>query len=209
MLASMPHISCAAVLFGDSGDRVMTFQPSKDQSYFITRTVSGARSRPAFEFGQTPVNFARLLNSGWQIRRWEFENTKFEIAQGTVLRFRRIDTPAQGVFNEQSIRVLEVFPIKQNGKIVDRLYVLVDDWGRWRSRGKPPERKWHIYSERANAVLLHSILYVKGSNSRQWDRTNFKLIVYMKGTNWDLLIDSDQLAPLRDYMANLDIWNIR
>lgn len=209
-LSSLPKITCAAVLFGDTRDRVLTFVPAPDKSYFVTRTESPGRKRASFEMGQTPVNFARRLRGGWQIRRWMFENAKFSISPKTVLKFRRIDAKPKGKGNTdtQTIRVLKVFPIRQDGKLRDRLFVLLDDWGKWRKPGAPPERKWLVYSERANAVLMHSILYVKGGNSRKWDATNVRFIGYLTRGRWNLAIKAKELAPLRAYLKKLDLWSV-
>jgi len=198
------------VLFGDTRDRVLTFAPARNTAYFITRTARRGRDSAAFEMGQTPVNFARRLRSGWQIRRWDFENKNFSISAKTVLKFRRIDAKPKGKGNTdtQSIRVLKVFPIRQNGKLRDRLFVLLDDWGQWRKPGAPPERKWLVYSERANAVLMHSILYVQGGNSRKWDSTDVRFIGYLTKGRWNLAIKAKELAPLRAYLKKLDLWSV-
>lgn len=207
-VASMPKVSCIAVLFGDSRDRILSFKPSADRSYFVTRTMKPYRRQPAYEVGQTPVNFARKLATGWQIRRWEFENPEFRIAEGQSLAFRRIDAEPKGVLDRQTIRVVRSFPIQHSGQVVDRLYLLVDDWGKWRSPSKPAERKWHIYSERANAVLLHSILYTEGGRGPNWDSANMRALVYMKGSEFDLMVNAEQLAPFRDYMDSFQVWAV-
>ncbi|MDH3702764.1 MAG: hypothetical protein OEU46_15755 [Alphaproteobacteria bacterium] len=150
-LSSLPKITCAAILFGDTRDRVLSFAPAPDGSYFVTRTQKPRRKRAAFEMGQTPVNFARRLRNGWQIRRWEFENKNFSISPKTTLKFRRIDANPTGKGNTdiQTIRVLKVFPIRQGGKLRDRLVVLLDDWA---SGAHPPPRRsgngWSIPSAR-------------------------------------------------------------
>ena len=207
-LSSLPKISCAAVLFGDTRDRVLTFAPAPEGPYFVTRTTRKRRTADVFEVGQTPVNFARRLRSGWQIRRWEFDSPSFTIAPKTVLKFRRIDADPKGGTDTQTIRVLKIFPILQNGKPVDRLFVLLDDWGRWRTLASPPERKWLVYSERANAVLLHSILYVKGGSGRKWDSTDVRIISYRIKGQWDVVIKAKSLAPLRAYLKKLDLWKV-
>ncbi len=207
-VASMPKVSCIAVLFGDSRDSILSFMPAADGSYFATRTASGTRSRPAYAVGQTPVNFARRLGSGWQIRRWDFETREFKIAQGRTLTFRRVDAQPSGVLDRQTIRVVKTFPIEQDGKVVERLHLLVDDWGKWRSASEPAERKWHVYSERSNAVLLHSALYTEGSSGREWDSADVRVLAYMKGSEFDLVVNADQLAPFRAYMDSFHIWKL-
>ncbi len=207
-VTSMPKVSCIAVLFGDSRDRILSFKPSADRSYFVTRTARGASREPAYEVGQTPVNFARRFASGWQIRRWEFENREFRIAPGRSLTFRRVDAEPEDGVHKQTVRVVKTFPIQQNGKLVERLHVLLDDWGKWRSAFKPAERKWHIYSERGNAVLLHSVLYTEGWRGPKWDSANIRSLVYMNGSAFDLVVTAEQLAPLRAYMDSFDVWGV-
>ncbi|MDJ0890249.1 MAG: hypothetical protein QNK18_03500 [Gammaproteobacteria bacterium] len=207
-VASMPKVTCIAILFGDSRDRILSFKPSPDRSYFLTRTTKPSRRQPAYEMSQTPVNFARKLAAGWQIRRWEFENPEFRIAEGQSLAFRRVDAEPKGVLDRQTIRVVRSFPITRSGQLVERLFLLVDDWGQWRSPDKPAERKWHIYSERANAVLLHSVLYTEGGRGPNWDSASIRTLVYMKGTEFDLMVNAEQLAPLRAYMDNFQVWAV-
>ncbi len=207
-LTSLPKISCAAVLFGNTLDRVLTFEPAPGGAYFVTRTTRPGRTAAVFEIGQTPVNFARRLRSGWQIRRWEFDGPSFRIAPKTVFKFRRIDADPGDGTDTQTIRVLKIFPILHNRKTVDRLFVLLDDWGRWRTPASPPERKWLVYSERANAVLMHSVLYVKGGSRQKWDATNVRIISYRTKGQWDGVIKAKSLEPLRTYLKDLDLWKV-
>lgn len=203
--ASMPNVSCIAVMFGDSRDHILTFKPAADRSWFLTRILHFGSREPSFEFSHTPVDAVRKLVKGWDAQHWAFAAPEFRIAQELPLVLRRPGSRRKAA-PVRTLRVVRSFPIERDGQVADRLHILVDDWGRWRGRKKPPERKWQIYSERANAVVLRSILYTNEPDQVKWDSANLTALAYLKESQFDLVISRGDLAPLREFMKGFDVW---
>ncbi len=210
-LASMPIVDCVAVLFGDTRDRTMTFQPADDRSYYITRILKAGYNRPRYRFSQTPFSFVDKpqREPGWQVIRWEFDSPRLVIAPGEPLRFRRVQPSPTGVLQEQTVFMARAFPIERDGRVVDTLTVMVDDWGRWRAPSALAERKWHVYSARANAVVLRSLLMDKESSQGQFGTGSTALqgLVYLKDGKVELIIDSEELSGLREFLDSFDVWS--
>ncbi len=210
-LASMPIVDCIAVLFGDTRDRTMTFQPADDRSYYLTRILKAGYNRPRYRFSQTPFSFVDKpqREPGWQVIRWEFDSPRLVIAPGEPLRFRRVRPAPKGVLQEQTVFVARAFPIERDGRVVDTLTVMVDDWGRWRAASALAERKWHVYSARANAVVLRSLLMDKESSQGQFGTGSTALqgLVYLKDGKVELIIDSEELSGLREFLDSFDVWS--
>jgi hypothetical protein len=208
-LASYPKIDCVAVLFGDSRDETRAISVAEDGGYFITRRIKAGKERARYRFAQIPFAFAdKPSREGqWQIIRWEFDTPEIKLDADTPLKFSRVRAKSKGVLQEQTVSVERRFKIVQQGEIVDELWLLVDDWGPWRKLLAPRERKWHVYSTRANVTLLNSLLTpLRSKPGKSWSSKDPAELVYVKDGKVDLKITEEELAPLRTFLKDYDVW---
>ncbi|MES9969848.1 MAG: hypothetical protein ABW092_07410 [Candidatus Thiodiazotropha sp.] len=210
-LASLPTIDCVAVLFGDSRDETRAYAIAADAGHYITRRIKAGTDRARYRFAQTPFAFAdKPRGEGqWQIIRWEFDTPEIKIDDDTPLKMRRIRPKPKGALQDQTVSIERRFKIERQGETVDELWLLVDDWGPWRRHlDAPRERKWHVYSTRTNVTVLRSLLTPLRSKPSKisWHSTDLAQLVYVKDGKVDLRITEEELAPLRTFLKDFDVW---
>ncbi len=217
--ASLPNVSCIAVLFADSASgpypfhhqsHVLRFQPAENGRYFFTAKygLSERPGRDLYWFNQTPVTFLGASKSGKfdrNITRWEFPWTGFSLVKEHPLSVRRVYQDPEKGSHDQTLTIVGSFPIEVGGELVDRLHVVVDDWGRWRNPDDH-EMGWMIYSEFANAAIRpRSTLFVKGFPGASHLRNLHSLIFLGANGDVQLSIPASALKSLNEFLYDFDV----
>lgn len=216
---SVPRIGCIAVLFKDAASgpypfhhqsHVLRFQPTEDDEYFFTAKygLSEPPGRDLLWFNQTPVTFQGASRSGAfnrNIQRWEFGPEGFALQQEQPLSVRRVYADSKKGAHDQTLRIVKSFPIEIDGEIVDRLHVVVDDWGRWRNPDDH-ELQWMIYSEYTNAAIRpRTTLYIKGFPGANHLRSLDSLIYLDTDGEVELSIPAASLKSFNDFLYDFDV----
>ena len=213
---SLPTIDCLFMKSRDGGARLWSYKPAQDQSYYMLRAHEGMTPRGAFVFARHPLNFIhrRVLNGpDWVITRSEFTPLDaFPLNNGS-----RLTLTEQSEGEEPATvaaRVVQSFPIvhRQNGQSthVETLHIVVKNLGSRVLSGELRSlRRWYIYSEKSNVFIERSHALTKEDSENKAATgvsQELSYMAYIKDNQYILKVSRTDLAPLRDYLKEFDVW---
>lgn len=213
---SLPTVDCLFMKFNDGGARLWTYKPAEDKSYFMLRAHEGMTPEGAVVFAKHPLNFnhRRVLGgSDWVITRSTFTPLDaFPLTENATLTMTEQEQGEEPV--TVTAKVVKSFPIirQTNGQptTVETLHIVVKNLPPKEVLGKVRERRrWYIYSEKANVFIERShALIVKDSENKAATGVSGDLsdLWYIHDGKFVLKLSAADLAPLRAYVKNFDVW---
>lgn len=213
---SLPTIDCLFMRSKDGGARLWSYKPAQDESYYMLRAHEGLTPRGAFVFARHPLNFIhRLILNGpdWVITRSQFSPPDaFPLDDRSTLTLteQRQGEAPQTV----RARVVKSFPIvrRENGQAtqVDTLHIVVKNLGSRVLSGKLRSlRRWYIYSAKANVFVERSHALTREDSENQAATGvdgELSSLSYIKNNRYILKLTEKDLAPLREYLRDFDVW---
>lgn len=215
---SLPSIDCLFIESADGGAVLWSYKPANDNSYYMLRAHEGLTPRGAFAFARHPLNFIyrRVLDGpDWVVRRSQFAPLDaFPLKSDS--RLTLVEQEGKEQPENVTAKVVKSFPIIHTvdgqASEVETLHIVVSDLGRRVQSGKHQSlRRWYIYSAKANVFIERSHALTKqDSENRAGTGINGKLssLSYIKDNQYILKVSNADLAPLRDYLKDFDVWTV-
>ncbi len=214
--ASLPTIDCLFIKSRDGGARLWSYKPAQDNSYYMLRAHEGMTPRGAFVFARHPLNFIhrRILNGP----DWAITRSKFTPLDAFPLKNDSTLTLIEQKGNEQpekvTAKIIKSFPIIHTvdgqASEVETLHIVVKNLGSRILSGKRRSiRRWYIYSEKANVFIERSHALTKEDSeikAATGVSQELSYMAYIKDSQYILKLSKTDLAPLRDYLKEFDVW---
>ncbi|MFY0612782.1 MAG: hypothetical protein JXQ99_14715 [Hyphomicrobiaceae bacterium] len=213
---SLPTIDCMFLKTETGGGLLWTYKPAHDNSYYMLRAHEGLTPKGAFVFARHPFNFNhRIVLNGPD---WKTTRSKFKPLDAFPLKEN-----ANLILTEQTdggqpatvpVKVIKTFPIMHtvNGQPanVENLHIVVKHPPQRKLLGKLQDvRQWYIYAEKANVVVQRSqqlILQDSINKAHTGVSKDISQVSYIKDGKYILELSARDLAPLRDWLENFDVW---
>ncbi|MCH9809053.1 MAG: hypothetical protein K0U74_15110 [Alphaproteobacteria bacterium] len=215
---SLPTMDCLFIESAGGGARLWSYKPAEDNSYYMLRAHEGMTPRGAFVFARHPLNFIhrRVLNGpDWVITRSDFAPLDaFPLKSDSKLTL----TEQEGKKQPENItaKVVKSFPIIDTvdgqSSEVETLHIVVKDLGSRLLLGKLRRlRRWYIYSAKANVFIerSHALTKEDSENSAATGvDVELSSLSYIKDNQYVLKVSNLDLAPLRNYLKDFDVWAV-
>ena len=213
---SLPTIDCMFLKTQTGRGLLWTYKPGQDKTYYMLRAHEGLTPRGAFVFSRHPLSFNhRIILNGpdWKITRSTFKPLDALPLKGNA-NLVLTEQSNGGQPATVSVKVIKTFPVMHtvNGQPtnVENLHIVVKYLPPRKLLGKLQDvRQWYIYAEKANVFVQRSqalILQDSINKAQTGVSKDISQISYIKDGKYILRLSATDLAPLRAWLKNFDVW---